>query len=520
MTAARPDTALTADHDPGVVLRPDSGGRVSSTAIGQAVVEAAARASDPVVADRIAAISDWRHHYVDAYRALITAAAADPTAAADMSRTGAQALIARSGFRRDGEFIGLDDAMALHRAEHYRTLTIRGHASAERDLSVPYRGRRLFGGDLRDQVHRWVDAGIAEPSFATAIEAVMAHPEWLDLSDVEVAVIGAAAEMAPTRFLLRWGARVHAVDLPNPTAWSRLIQTTRATAGRLSCPIEPDRMPATLDEGQVVGAEMDTIVAQVAGADLLARAPEVRAWFDRIAGPLVIGNYTYADSVTHVRLSLAADAVMRHLVADHPDSTLAYLATPTDQFMVPLAAVEESRRRWSTRGFRRLTQAPLRLARQFEPNYASTIITTTGREVGVNDSMVVQQGPNYALAKRFQRWQAVTMRACGVRVSLNIAPATRTVSVVKNRALSAAYAGAGRFGVEVFEPGTSTALMAAMLVHDLRNPASTANPSVPLEHPLELFIDGANHGGLWRMAYSPRSVLGMAAVLGMFESRA
>ena len=91
---------------------------------------------------------------------------------------------------------------------------------------------------------------------------------------------------------------------------------------------------------------------------------------------------------------------------------------------------------------------------------------------------------------------------------------------MKNRALAAAYAGAGRFGIEVFEPATSTALMAALLVHDLRNPRATANAGVRLENPMDLFSQGANHGGLWRMAYSPRSVLSVAALLGMFESRA
>ena len=56
-------------------------------------------------------------------------------------------------------------------------------------------------------------------------------------------------------------------------------------------------------------------------------------------------------------------------------------------------------------------------------------------------------------------------------VSLKVAPPTRTRSVVKNRALAAAYAGAHRFGIEVFEPGTANTLMAALLVHDLRTGA-------------------------------------------------
>jgi len=47
---------------------------------------------------------------------------------------------------------------------------------------------------------------------------------------------------------------------------------------------------------------------------------------------------------------------------------------------------------------------------------------------------------------------ALVARGTGTPVSLND-PATRTQFVVENRALAAAaYAGAGRFGVEVFEP--------------------------------------------------------------------
>ena len=71
-------------------------------------------------------------------------------------------------------------------------------------------------------------------------------------------------------------------------------------------------------------------------------------------------------------------------------------------------------------------------------------------------------------------------RSGGTPVSLNLAPATRTQSVIRNRALAAAYAGAGRFGVEIFDPATSTTLMAALLVHDLRNPAAVANPTTSL----------------------------------------
>ncbi len=104
-------------------------------------------------------------------------------------------------------------------------------------------------------------------------------------------------------------------------------------------------------------------------------------------------------------------------------------------------------------------------------------------------------------------------------MSINIAPMTRTQSVIKSRALKAGYSGAARFGIEVFEPATSTALMAGLLVHDLRNPQSKAQPTTALLNPLDLISSNAIHSGLWRTAYAPRSVLTFAAMLGLFESR-
>jgi hypothetical protein len=101
--------------------------------------------------------------------------------------------------------------------------------------------------------------------------------------------------------------------------------------------------------------------------------------------------------------------------------------------------------------------------------------------------------------------------------SINVAPPTRTRSVLKNRVLAAAYAGARRFGVEVFDPATSNTLMAALLVHDLRNQQAAANPRTPLAHPSQLLAHGANHGGLWRNPFDPRSVLGLAVLLGMIR---
>jgi hypothetical protein len=135
-------------------------------------------------------------------------------------------------------------------------------------------------------------------------------------------------------------------------------------------------------------------------------------------------------------------------------------------------------------------------------------------DLGICDSLVPQQGPNYALAKREHRWRAAVARDAGTTVSLNVAPPTRTRSVVKNRALAAAYAGAHRFGVEVFDPATSNVLMAALLVHDLHTGGGPGH-----EHPWQDEAYAAVHGGLWRAPYAPRSALGLAALLGYAAAR-
>ena len=201
--------------------------------------------------------------------------------------------------------------------------------------------------------------------------------------------------------------------------------------------------------------------------------------------------------------------VSRPCSAPRPDTALAYLATPTDVFAVPAGAVTTSNENYAHS--RRLVRGALRLAsggRLLQRNYPP------GVEIGVCDALIPQQGPNYALAKRIQRWRAISARDAGATVSMNVAPATRTTSVVKNRALAAAYAGAHRFGVEVFEPATSNVLMAALLVHDLRSNRT------PLADPWREEAYAAAHGGLWTAAYHPRSALGLAAALGVASSRA
>ncbi len=512
---------MASHESPAGVCFPAGGdGERSTSATGRAIFADCARVIDPELAARIEHTRDWRTGYLTPLRDIIVSATSSPTAALSVAEQGLASAYRRFRLNRSGTEYSLPEAMQTFTSPAFASVEVRGHATRERDISVPYRGRRLFGDELRAQIDAWVRDGIAEPGFGTAMHMVLDNPDWLDLADVDVAVLGASAEMGPTRSLLRWGARIHAVDLPRPALWEKLIQTTRSTAGSMRIPIALDaegQPPFVV--GGLVHPDDDSTLTQHAGADLLTQSPEIRTWLDVIDQPFVLGTYAYADGATHALLSMAADMIAADLISRRDDLTLAFLATPTDVFMVPIEAVTEAQRRWDSRGFAALFQAPLRMAGQFEPNYPHVYVTPEGREIGINDSLIPQQGPNYALAKRIQRWRALDSRANGIPVSLNLAPATRTQSVIKNRALAAAYAGAGRFGVEIFEPATSTVLMAALLVHDLRNPASVANPATSLANPMDQFSAAANHGGLWRTAYSPRSVLGIAALMGLLDSR-
>ncbi|MFN8169896.1 MAG: hypothetical protein U0S36_14105 [Candidatus Nanopelagicales bacterium] len=491
------------DPDRGVDLEAGPDGRVSTTAVARAVVGTALAAVDPEAGARAAAVKDWRKDYLAPYRDLVVAGARTAQAADDVARTGLAALHGRARFTRDGESVPLLDAATTWTAPAYRSVTIEGTADRDRALTLPYRGRRLDGADVRRRLDAWVHEGIVERGLATSVHTVLDHPEWLDLSDVTVVVLGAGAEMGPLRSLLRWGAHVVAVDLPRPEIWQRVIAVARATSGRLTVPVPIDAEPVD-----------DEWLAAVAGVDLIRGLPEVHTWLAGVEGPFTLGTYTYADGAMHVRVALAADALGQALTARRDDVGLAFLATPTDVYAAPQSAVDESRRRWEARGLSGLAQAPLRVVGRFQPNYPDTLDTDHG-PVGIADCLVPQQGPSYALAKRLQRWRATQSRRDGVWASLNIAPATRTRSVVKNRALAAAYAGAHRFGVEVFEPSTSNTLMAALLVHDLRSSESPAPASADVGHPDLAWARQAAHGGLWRSAYAPRSVLGIAAALGM-----
>ena len=128
-------------------------------------------------------------------------------------------------------------------------------------------------------------------------------------------------------------------------------------------------------------------------------------------GPLVLGNYVYADGAANVLLASAVDALTVRLagragrrrarVPGHADRRVRRPGRRgraiRPRLRRPVAG--DQARSWPLRA---LSGGRL-LRRAYPP----------GADPGINDSLVAQQGPNYALAKRVQRWRATVARDGG-----------------------------------------------------------------------------------------------------------
>ncbi|MDV7999651.1 hypothetical protein [Rhodococcus sp. IEGM 1408] len=473
----------------GVQFPTDSDGNRSTARLAKQVVADALAVVDPAAAERVPKIKDWRKGYIAPFTEMVSAGVADPAKWDGAARAALDSLQSRMvGVHEvDGKPVEtpMSDYLAVVEPRSTPgTETIQGTATPVRELSIPYRGENLTGAALRDRLDKWVDGGVIEPSCAAAIRLVQDNPEWLSLPGRAMLVLGLGSEMGPTGQLLRWGADVLGVDLPSSPAWDRFRGESSAFAGRLHVPTDPEGRP---------------------GVDLLTQLPEIAAWARSAApAPLTIGSYFYADGGTHVQLSSAADALVVDLLGDGTADALAYLATPMDTFVVPTDVREASDAALTARKATDVKKIVGALTRRkvFHRNYEK------GHGPAVHDALVPQQGPNYTLAKRVQRWRATTAFADGHTVSVNVAPATNTHSVTKNKILAATYKGAHVFGIEIFEAATSSALLAALMVHDL----NVGRPDVTVQWEHE--SHGAASGGLWRQPYLPRTALPVAALLG------
>lgn len=457
----------------------------NTTATARSIVAKSLHTVSPIVSLEAANESDWRMGFGEYFRYMVQAGLDSPEAARSIATAGLTSLHEEMRFNQQPLANVIANPVPTF---EFGTKEIRGTETASSTISVPYRGQSLQGTKLIDQLRNWRGRGLVTSTFERAVEEVLDHPEWLSLEGDTIVMLGALAETAPLRHLLTWGADVIAVDLPTQVAMRQLSGLAESGAGRMRLPVRPESLGGNAP----------------VGANLMVEFPEVAHWLSRFDERLSLAHYYYTESAAYLQLAAAGDALDQIVSAHKPDTGVSYLLSPTASYAVGAYEIG-----FSTRAYSQETmwwRMPARLVsggRLLQPNYPDEAA------LGICDSTIPQQGPYYALSKQIQRWRASMAVANGRTVSVNVAPLTFTKSLMSSKALLAACTGATRFGIEVLEPETSQALMAILLVHDMR--AGRRRHREPWREEL----NAAVHNGLWTSAYSPRSVLTLAAVAGI-----
>jgi hypothetical protein len=385
------------------------------------------------------------------------------------------------------------------------TIEIRGTKAAERvfiDGSI---------GSLEQTATSWVTRGLAEPGLIEAFRFLDQNQTLALDKDLLFAVAG-VAEFAPTENWLRWGGQVAVVARPNPATWQKLISLARSSGGTLLVPVKKELIQKPVIE------LTDQEIAAVAGLDILEHCREISSWMRTLSSKptnrFVLGLYAYTPSVNHIRVQGVQECLAQEAMSRMPADKLAlsWLATPTDSAPGPSNIGERAIKTFGSRKPLRIVRDTflglLNAARSARPKFFEG---RGGEKLVLIDASVQQQGPSYSFSKRTQRWRAYLAHYAGVKVSYAISPPARTNSVLRHKILRASYQGAPLFGVTPFEVKVAKSAAAAVLVRDLNDPASFQTKDTTTE----LHTFSAIHGGLWGLAYKPRSIWIAATLLGL-----
>ncbi|KXS14873.1 hypothetical protein M427DRAFT_135548 [Gonapodya prolifera JEL478] len=483
----------------GLVFPPDPKrpGERGSTFGNKGAWAAAIGAISPADAEKIQKEKDWRNNYTKYIIKQVEESARSPQKAIAVAKGGLDYCYNNFEFVREGKVSTLQQALDTYTTPIFKTGFIKGTGEKPKGgyvLKVPYKGKELSGDALLAQLDRWYSYGTIEKTARDYIAEVVKNQQWLDLSDKYFCLLGAGSAMGPFLTLMALGANIIAIDLNRAPIWKRLISVARNSPGTITFPLLGDQDKMSDEE-----------LFEKAGCNLFTQTPEIRTWVLSVYPDkhITVGAYAYLDGELHVKVSLAMDAIIRDMTTKRKAGA-AYLCTPTDVHVITSDAAKAERDNYSSFGvatlFKYLPGMP--------PNFRKPVKTDDGKkEINYVNGIVDRQGPNYALAKRIQHWRAMVARTEGSIVSSNIAPSTSTASVTHNRLFAWAYGGMHHFKpMEVFAPETSNAVMAALLINDVRNPNSVAHPSVTLDNPLELFREGSFHGGVWRTAFPVNAI--------------
>ncbi len=290
-----------------------------------------------------------------------------------------------------------------------------------------------------------------------------------------IAMLGAGAEMAPTRAWLQAGADVLWLDAaPPPQAWF----DSGDLKGRLYTPSLP--------------------------VDLLSRPQEVLATLLAFSNgePLDLGLYAYAPGkAREIRLTAVMNALVEAMPCDLVRS-VTLLVSPT----TPTAIGEDDVATMQTRRHTRPAWETILSGLGLLSRQNGCVETSSG---AVSRTVIGIQGASYQAAQYVGKiltaecWyqDSIASGESGPRISANTAAITRTRSL-EHPVFTAAFAGASAFGVETLEPEQSRCLNGLLALHDWFHP----EPPVPGRIRV--------HGGIHTLPYPLESALQVAAAIG------
>jgi hypothetical protein len=310
----------------------------------------------------------------------------------------------------------------------------------------------------------------------------------LDLRGQRFVLLGAGAELAPTKLLLRAGADVLWIDLAAPF---RSLRDVNDLSG--------------------------TITRAPNASNLLEQPREIAAAIRAFAsdGPVHVGLFAYAPGAGREwRLGAAMNAIVDSLEPELVRS-LALLVSPTTTSTLAaeaLTAAEQKHR--EAPAWQRMLQTV-------------GAIRAPGRhrdgDTSVSLSTVALQGLSYQAAQYFCKIAAaesygvfgIAGSGRPVTVSANVAGITRTRSLA-HPLFELAFSGASKFGVRIFEPETTRTLSGLLMLHDLLNPAAPAlsGALAPAQKATALLAQQV-HGGIYTLPFVLDGVIRAAALVGL-----
>jgi hypothetical protein len=355
---------------------------------------------------------------------------------------------------------------------------------------LTFRGEHYVGDAVAQLADHWLEQRWMTESAHRAVRWSLAQTQAqragrADMAGHKIVSLGAGAELAPTRAMLRAGADVLYVDTRDPSE-------------------------ALLRDPRVSGK----ITFVPGGADLLAQPREILATIKRFADgdPVHVGMYAYSGGAAQEwRLTASMNALVRAMPSELIRSVV-MLVSPTTPGSVSEADMQTAQRRSERRRFKALGLGRSQAAMGQSGEWPRR----------VSHSIVSLQGAAYQAAQYVGKMMAAETLAVfgtgesgpGLTVSAAVAPITKTASL-SHPLFDAGFEGAAVFDLLVSEPQATRVMCALLAFHDLLCPDAPSRVAglEPTERAAAIMGEQI-HGGVYAQPYSLEREIILAAALG------